>query len=171
MENGEQEEDAKHLKECNMIEVFYDGIDNLEREENLIRDVVNCVLKEEGIKKNLDVYVTLTNNETIRKINAEQRNIDKATDVLSFPMFEREEIPNLKKEDETEDILGDIIVSIEKVKEQAEEYGHSFERELAYLVTHGMLHLLGYDHMIDEEKVVMRKREEEILGVLNITRD
>ena len=78
---------------------------------------------------------------------------------------------NLKKKDETEDILGDIIVSIEKVREQAEEYGHSFERELAYLVTHGMLHLLGYDHMIDEEKVVMRKREEEILGVLDITRD
>ncbi len=154
-----------------MIEVFYDGIDSLEKEKSLIRDVVNCVLKEEGIKKNLDVYITLTNNETIRKINAEQRNIDKATDVLSFPMFEREEIPNLKKEDKTEDILGDIIVSIEKVKEQAEEYGHSFERELAYLVTHGMLHLLGYDHMIDEEKVVMRKREEEILGVLNITRD
>ena len=94
-----------------------------------------------------------------------------ATDVLSFPMFDRSEIPDLKKEDKTEDILGDIIVSIEKVKEQAEEYGHSFERELAYLVTHGMLHLLGYDHIIDEEKAVMRKREEEILGILNITRE
>lgn len=153
-----------------MIEVFYDGIDNL-KEEELIRKVIECVLKEEGIKKNLDVYVTLTNNETIRKVNAEQRNIDRATDVLSFPMFDRSEIPDLKKEDKTEDILGDIIVSIEKVKEQAEEYGHSFERELAYLVTHGMLHLLGYDHIIDEEKAVMRKREEEILGILNITRE
>lgn len=153
-----------------MIEVFYDGIDNL-KEEELIRKVIECVLKEEGIKKNLDVYVTLTNNETIRKVNAEQRNIDRATDVLSFPIFDRSEIPDLKKEDKTEDILGDIIVSIEKVKEQAEEYGHSFERELAYLVTHGMLHLLGYDHIIDEEKAVMRKREEEILGILNITRE
>ena len=109
--------------------------------------------------------------ENIRQINAEHRQIDKATDVLSFPMFERNEIDSLKKEDEMEDILGDIIVSVEKVREQAEEYGHSFERELAYLVTHGMLHLLGYDHMIEEEKVVMRKREEEILGVLDITRD
>lgn len=153
-----------------MIEVFYDGIDNL-KEEELIRKVIECVLREEGIKKNLDVYVTLTNNETIRKVNAEQRNIDMATDVLSFPMFDRSEIPDLKKEDKTEDILGDIIVSIEKVKEQAEEYGHSFERELAYLVTHGMLHLLGYDHIIDEEKAVMRKREEEILEILNITRE
>lgn len=153
-----------------MIEVFYEEIENL-KEEELIRKVIECVLKEEEIKKNLDVYVTLTNNETIRKINAEHRNIDKATDVLSFPMFDREEIPLLKKEDNSEDILGDIIVSIEKVREQAEEYGHSFERELAYLVTHGMLHLLGYDHMIEEEKIVMRKREEEILGVLNITRE
>ena len=153
-----------------MIEVFYEEIENL-KEEELIRKVIECVLKEEEIKKNLDVYVTLTNNETIRKINAKHRNIDKATDVLSFPMFDREEIPLLKKEDNSKDILGDIIVSIEKVREQAEEYGHSFERELAYLVTHGMLHLLGYDHMIEEEKIVMRKREEEILGVLNITRE
>ena len=68
-------------------------------------------------------------------------------------------------------ILGDIIVSVEKVKEQAEEYGHSFERELSYLITHGMLHLLGYDHMIEEEKAQMRKREEEILGILKITRE
>ncbi len=153
-----------------MIEIFYDETENIE-EEKLIEKVIHCVLEEENIKKNLDVYVTLTNNENIRKINAEHRNIDKATDVLSFPMFERDEIPSLKTEDETEDILGDIIVSVEKVKEQAEEYGHSFERELAYLVTHGMLHLLGYDHMIDEEKVIMRKREEEILEKLNITRD
>ena len=67
-------------------------------------------------------------------------------------------------------MLGDIIVSVEKVREQAEEYGHSFKRELAYLVTHGMLHLLGYDHMIEQEKVVMRKREEEILAILDIQR-
>ena len=76
-----------------------------------------------------------------------------------------------EKNEEEPDILGDIIISIEKVKEQAEEYGHSFERELAYLTTHGMLHLLGYDHMIEEEKEQMRKREEEILEILNITRE
>lgn len=153
-----------------MIEIFYDETENIE-EEKLIEKVVTVVLEEEKIKKKLNVYVTLTNNENIRRINAEHRNIDRATDVLSFPMYEREEIDGLRIEDETEDILGDIIVSVEKVREQAEEYGHSFERELAYLVTHGMLHLLGYDHMIDEEKVVMRKREEEILEKLNITRN
>ncbi|MBR3888163.1 MAG: rRNA maturation RNase YbeY [Clostridia bacterium] len=153
-----------------MVEINYEDIENL-AEEKLIEKVVSTVLEMEQIKKKLDVYITLTNNENIRKINAEHRQIDKATDVLSFPMFDRSEIDSLKVDDEMEDILGDIIVSVEKVREQAEEYGHSFERELAYLVTHGMLHLLGYDHMIDEEKVVMRKREEEILGVLDITRD
>ena len=155
-----------------MVEINYEDIENL-AEEKLIEKVVSTVLEMEQIKKKLDVYLTLTNNENIRKINAEHRQIDKATDVLSFPMFDRAEIDSLKVEDEEEfeDILGDIIVSVEKVREQAEEYGHSFERELAYLVTHGMLHLLGYDHMIEEEKVVMRKREEEILGVLEITRD
>lgn len=153
-----------------MIEIYYDGIPKIE-EESILEDVVKCVLTEEKIKKNLDVYITLTNNETIRKINAEHRNIDKATDVLSFPMFSREEIDSLRVKDDTEDILGDIVVSIEKVREQAIEYGHSFKRELAYLVTHGMLHLLGYDHMIEEEKVVMRKREEEILNKLDIKRD
>lgn len=155
-----------------MVEINYEDIENL-AEEKLIEKVVSTVLEMEQIKKKLDVYITLTNNENIRKINAEHRKIDKATDVLSFPMFDRAEIDSLKVEDEEEfeDILGDIIVSVEKVREQAEEYGHSFERELAYLVTHGMLHLLGYDHMIEEEKVVMRKREEEILGALEITRD
>ena len=155
-----------------MVEVNYNKIDNLPNEEELIKKVVNEVLLEEKIVVDVDVYITLTNNEEIHKINSEFRNVDKATDVLSFPMYERDEISNLKKksDDGVEKILGDIIISVEKVKEQAEEYGHSFERELAYLVTHGMLHLLGYDHMIDEEKKVMREKEEEILGIMNISR-
>lgn len=153
-----------------MIEIYYDDIEKIE-EEALIKTVVKTVLKEEGIIQDLEVYITLTHNDNIQKINAEHRNIDKPTDVLSFPMFERDEIPNLKENNEAiETMLGDIIVSVEKVREQAEEYGHSFKRELAYLVTHGMLHLLGYDHMIEEEKVVMRKREEEILAILDIQR-
>lgn len=157
-----------------MIEVYYEEIEKID-EESLIRNVVETVLKEEGVKKEVEVYITLTHNDNIRKINAEHRNIDKPTDVLSFPMFEREEIPMLKKESSSEEgqvetMLGDIIVSVEKVREQADEYGHSFKRELAYLVTHGMLHLLGYDHMIEQEKVVMRKREEEILAILDIQR-
>ena len=155
-----------------MIEVNYNAISELPNEEKLIKEVVSRVLEEEKVLPELDVYITLTNNEEIHKINKEYRDVDRPTDVLSFPMYERDEIAGLKNDtdDEIEKILGDIIVSIEKVREQAEEYGHSFERELAYLVTHGMLHLLGYDHMIEEEKAVMRKREEEILETLNITR-
>lgn len=155
-----------------MIEVNYNAISELPNEEKLIKEVVSRVLEEEKVLSEVDVYITLTNNEEIHKINKEYRDVDRPTDVLSFPMYERDEIAGLKNDtdDEIEKILGDIIVSIEKVREQAEEYGHSFERELAYLVTHGMLHLLGYDHMIEEEKEVMRKREEEILETLNITR-
>ena len=155
-----------------MIEVNQNAISELPNEEKLIKEVVSRVLEEEKVLPEVDVYITLTNNEEIHKINKEYRDVDRPTDVLSFPMYERDEIAGLKNDtdDEIEKILGDIIVSIEKVREQAEEYGHSFERELAYLVTHGMLHLLGYDHMIEEEKAVMRKREEEILETLNITR-
>ena len=156
-----------------MIEVIYKEIEELPEEETFIKKVVEQVLKEEKIVQGVDVYITLTNNEEIHKINQEYRKIDRPTDVLSFPMYEREEINNLKQErekDTIEKILGDIVISIEKVKEQAEEYGHSFERELAYLVTHGCLHLLGYDHMLEEEQKEMRKREEEILGRLNILR-
>lgn len=156
-----------------MIEVNYNAISELPNEEKLIKKVVSKVLEEEKVLPEVDVYITLTNNEEIHKINKEYRDVDRPTDVLSFPMYERHEIASLKNDtdDEIEKILGDIIVSVEKVKEQAEEYGHSFERELAYLVTHGMLHLLGYDHIIEEEKAVMRKREEEILETLNITRE
>ncbi len=159
-----------------LIEIDYDGIKKLPKEEKLIKKVVETVFIEERIVKNLEVFDTLTINETIHQMNLKTRQVDRPTDVLSFPMFERHEIPYLKEvyeagEDETPDILGDIVISVEKVKEQAEEYGHSFERELAYLTTHGMLHLLGYDHMIEKEKVLMRKREEEILSKLNITRD
>ena len=156
-----------------MIEVNYNAIEELPNEEKLIKKVVEKVLQEEKVIEEVDVYITLTNNEEIHKINKEYRKVDRPTDVLSFPMYEREEIYQLKQDsenNEVEKILGDIIISVEKVKEQAEEYGHSFERELAYLVTHGCLHLLGYDHMMEEEQKVMRTREEEILGILNILR-
>ncbi len=172
MEYGEHEEDAKHRRYGRniMIEIYYDGIEKLNDEE-LINKVVDTVLETEKIKAKLDVSITFTSNNKIKKINNKYRNIDKETDVLSFPMFEREEIEKLKEESGIQDILGDIIISVEKVQAQAKEYGHSFKRELAYLITHGMLHLLGYDHMIEKEKAEMRKKEEEILGVLDIKRE
>ena len=155
-----------------MVEISYNGVESESNEEEIINKVIKTVLELEEIKHDLDIYITLTNNEEIHIINKEYRNVDRPTDVLSFPMYEREEIPKLREEkvDDTEEILGDIIISIPKIKEQAEEYGHSYERELAYLTTHGMLHLLGYDHIIEEEKVVMREHEEAVLTELKIMR-
>lgn len=155
-----------------MVEISYNAIEKESNEEEIINKVTQTVLELEGIKHDLNIYITLTNNEEIHKINKEYRQVDRPTDVLSFPMYEREEIQFLREEklDDVEEILGDIIISIPKVKEQSEEYGHSYERELAYLTTHGMLHLLGYDHMIEEEKIVMREHEEKVLEKLNILR-
>lgn len=155
-----------------MVEISYNCVESEANEEEIINKVVQTVLELENIKHELEIYITLTNNEEIHKINNEYRQVDRPTDVLSFPMYEREEIPRLReeKEDDVEEVLGDIIISIPKIKEQAEEYGHSYERELAYLTTHGMLHLLGYDHMIEEEKVIMREHEEKVLEKLNILR-
>ena len=128
-----------------------------------------CFKEEKLEHKNLYVNVVLTNSENIKNINKEHRNIDKETDVLSFPMYEKEEISDLELDNE--DILGDMVISIEKVEEQAKEFGHSFERELAYMVVHSFYHLLGYDHMEENEKKQMREKEEYILNKLNIKRD
>ena len=147
---------------------YLDIEENLEYEAQIKYVIEECFKEEKLNKKNLYINIVLTNPENIRKINKEQRNIDKETDVLSFPMFEKNEIT--KFESAGLDILGDIVISIKKVKEQATEYGHSFERELSYMVVHGFYHLLGYDHMNDEDKLEMRKKEENILNKLKITR-
>ena len=146
-----------------------------EKEEygNTIKRVLEQCFKEEKIENSkLYVTITLTDGENIRKINKEYRNIDKATDVLSFPMFEKDELVQKIKEQsfDYEDVLGDIVISIPKVEEQAKEYGHSFERELSYMVVHGFYHLMGYDHIKEEDKKEMRPKEEKILNDLKIIR-
>lgn len=152
-------------------EIEYVNFDENKDYEELINKVLEECFKTEKLDDyKLYISVTLTNPEYIRKLNKEYRDIDKETDVLSFPMFEKEEIKDLK--DLTfEETLGDIVVSIDRVKEQANEYGHSFERELAYMIVHGFYHLMGEDHMVEEEKEQMRKKEENVLGKLNIVRD
>ncbi len=154
------------------VEIIYDGIEENEAYENLISKVIKECFKNENMEKlKLYVSITLTCPSKIKEINNKYRNIDKETDVLSFPMFEKEELENMiKQEYEVDDVLGDIIISIDRVEKQAEEYGHSFERELAYMCVHGFFHLMGYDHIKDEDKVVMRAKEDEVLNKLNITR-
>ena len=141
--------------------------------EKLINTVIEKCFEVENLKdKNLYVSIILTTPQDIQIYNKEYRKIDKATDVLSFPMFEREEIQKLQQTgNEIHDVLGDIIISLAQVKIQAEEYGHSMERELAYMLVHGFYHLMGYDHMTKEEKGEMRPKEEFILTELKINRE
>ena len=155
------------------FEVIYKDIDENKDYEKVIEKVLNKCFKEENLENSkLYITITLTNPENIRIINKQYRDIDRATDVLSFPMFEKEELDKkIQNNDfEHQDVLGDLIISIEKVKEQAEEYGHSFERELSYMVVHGFYHLMGYDHIKEEDKKIMRPKEEKILNDLQILR-
>ena len=160
-------------------EIIYKNLEKNEKYENTIKEVVDECFRAEGLDKaNIYISITLTNEDEIEKINKQYRNIDKATDVLSFPMFEKEELDKFIKENAENtdinmqgDILGDVVISIPKVYEQAEEYGHSFERELAYMVVHGFYHLMGYDHMEEADKKIMREKEENILSRLGIKRE
>ncbi len=114
--------------------------------------------------------ITITDNEQIHQLNKEYRGVDSATDVLSFPLWNREEDPFINPENNCI-MLGDIIISLERAAEQANEYGHSLKRECAYLCVHAVMHLLGYDHIEEDDKKVMRAREEEILTKLKLTRE
>lgn len=157
-----------------LYEIVYQEIDENEKYEKVIKKVLKECFKEENIQDSgLYITITLTNPEYIRNINKQYRGIDKATDVLSFPMFEKDELDRKieAKDFLPEDVLGDIIISIPKVEEQAMEYGHSFERELSYMVVHGFYHLMGYDHIQAEDKKLMRPKEEKILSSLKIGRD
>lgn len=157
-----------------MYEITYLDIEENKEYEKTIKKVIQKCFEEEGLSDSkLIMTITLTTPENIRKINKEYRNVDKATDVLSFPMFEKNELDEKieNKEFYHEDVLGDIIISIEKVKEQAEEYGHSFERELSYMLVHGFYHLMGYDHIEEKDKKEMRPKEEKILNDLKIIRE
>ena len=156
-----------------MYEITYLDIEENKEYEELAKKVIEkCFQIEKMTNTKLVITITFTNPENIRKINKQYRNIDKETDVLSFPMFEREELQEkLKNNSFThEDILGDIVISIEQVEKQAKEYEHSFERELSYMIVHGFYHLMGYDHMVEDEKQEMREKEDRVLESLNITR-
>ena len=154
-------------------EIIYKDVEKVETWEEIVKKVFNTCFEEEGLQDSkLYITVTFTNPENIQSINKEYRDIDKPTDVLSFPMFQKEELDKKieEKDFQYQDILGDIVISIPKVEEQAKEYGHSFERELSYMLVHGFYHLMGYDHIEEEDKKEMRTKEEKILKTLNILR-
>ena len=147
-----------------LAEVEFLDIEEDKKYEKIIDKVFEACFKEENLYDyKMYISIILTNEENIQKINKEYRNIDKSTDVLSFPMFQPEEIEEAKTREE---VLGDVIVCIPIVKKQAVEYEHSEEREFAYMLVHGFYHLMGYDHMVEEDKVKMRAKEECVLNKL-----
>lgn len=148
--------------------------------KKMIDAVINEVLSYEACPYEVEVNIILTDNDEIHKINMEYRQIDRPTDVLSFPMINytkpsdfsivEENIEDYFNPETGELILGDMIISIDKVLEQAENFNHSITREFAFLVTHSMLHLCGYDHEEEDEAKVMEEKQRQILGRLNINR-
>lgn len=148
--------------------------------KELAQNVIDFCLDYAAFPYEAEVNLTLTNNEGIHQINKEFRQIDRPTDVLSFPMLSYEkpgdfafldaEDSNDFNPDTGEAMLGDIVISVDKVFEQAESYGHSVEREYAFLITHSMLHLFGYDHIEEEDAKVMEEKQREILHKMNILR-
>lgn len=147
--------------------------------EELARTVIEAALDYEECPYEAEVNLLLTTNEEIQKMNAEFREIDRSTDVLSFPMVDYEEPGEFEFLEEADEyfhpetgelMLGDIVISKEKVLSQSEEYGHSPRREYAFLIAHSMLHLMGYDHMEEEERLCMEAKQRDILDRLNILR-
>ena len=141
--------------------------DKVEIDEN-IYDILKEVIKEclilEGKSLNYEISLSFVDNKEIKMLNKEYRNVDKETDVLSFPMGEEDFLVPLP-------LLGDIIISAEKALEQSKEYGHSLLREISYLTAHSMFHLLGYDHMEEDEKEIMRQKEKDVMKKLKIFKE
>lgn len=139
--------------------------------EQLLLELLKFALKMEKTSETAEVSVVLVDDAYIRDLNRQYRRKDAPTDVLSFAM--RESLPEeeaIEGEHEAGNLLGDIVISIERAEEQARDYGHSFEREVGYLSVHGVLHLLGYDHEKEEDRKAMRQKEEEILKAFDLTR-
>lgn len=145
----------------------------------LIRKAIGAVLDFEDFQEDVEISITLVNNEQIKEINKEYREKDAVTDVLSFPMLNFDEHRNIVDEYNIGDynyddellLLGDIVLSLERAKEQAQEYGHSFEREVGFLTVHSMFHLLGYDHQDDADERIMRDKEKQVLDKLGLVRE
>lgn len=156
------------------MSVYFDNrqeiIQITEKFLEILEKVVDVALKNEEIDLPVEVSISFVDNDEIQQLNNDYRDNNTSTDVLSFPLIEREQLNKIINQ-KTEVLLGDIIISIPKAVEQSEDYGHSFLRELAYLTVHGIFHLLGYDHIDPDEKKIMREKEELIMEELHILRN
>lgn len=138
--------------------------------EGVIEKIAADSLRYEAFPEECEISVSIVDNAEIHQINKQFRGIDRPTDVLSFPQLTFAEGERMERNEEGEVVLGDIIISLERAREQAEEYGHSLKREIAFLTAHSMLHLLGYDHMTPEEETEMFAKQKEILELAGIPR-
>jgi probable rRNA maturation factor len=154
-----------------------------EEMRSLLHEIVEKALQLEGYPLNIEVSVTFVNNGEIQELNQQFRQIDKPTDVLSFPMLEFEEgdedeegfidfegLEDSLNPETGELVLGDIVISVEKAVEQAKAYEHSLKREIGFLTAHSMFHLMGYDHMTPEEEEIMKKKQEQVLQEVDLSR-
>ena len=152
------------------MEIYFDderGDPDENSEKYMRKSAEECVLREGLDAERCAVSVTFTDKDGIKELNRDYRGVDSVTDVLSFPQYDDfEEIPG-----EGEILLGDVVICRERAAEQAREFGHSLDREMIYLFTHSILHLLGYDHMEEEEKREMRLKEEEVMDFLGLSRE
>ena len=136
-----------------------------------ITEIYEIALKETHNKNNIVIDVTIVGRNTIKELNREHRNVDRVTDVLSFPLLENDELKSdLMHDENIQTELGDIVICKSRAIEQAKEYGHSLERELCFLALHGFLHVLGYDHMQKEDEMVMFPLQDKILNIANMPR-
>lgn len=136
-----------------------------------ITEIYEIALKETHNKSNIVIDVTIVGRNTIKELNREHRNVDRVTDVLSFPLLENDELKSdLMHDENIQTELGDIVICKSRAIEQAKEYGHSLERELCFLALHGFLHVLGYDHMQKEDEMVMFPLQDKILNIANMPR-
>lgn len=148
--------------------VFDNEVENFENNyEQAFTAIIEQALKTLGIEDDVEVSCVLVDDERIHEINREYRHIDRSTDVISFAMEDNDQfyVEGMPR------TLGDIFISVDHAKKQAEEYGHSLRREMCFLFTHGILHLLGYDHMTDEQEKEMFGLQDKILGALSIERE
>ena len=153
------------------MKILFDNNANYNIDENTFNLINKCIeetLKTENFTNNVEISLSIVDNKEIKKLNSIHRNIDKETDVLSFPMLD--EFNNIENNMLHPILLGDIIISIDKAMTQAKDYGHSLERELCFLTVHSMLHLLGYDHIDKDEEKIMFDKQDIILNNLNIRR-
>lgn len=157
-----------------MLELYFNDEDQTIEEEilNLLSKLLVHAANEEGVPSHAEISVTFMSDEEIQSINAQYRGIDKPTDVISFALEEQsaDEI-EIQVTDDMPTVLGDIIISVETAKRQAGDYGHSFKREIGFLALHGFLHLLGYDHLTDEDEKKMFGRQKEILESFGLERN